>query len=276
MKHTVSSSLNFSLSRLISEDCKKQSGVTCLKVTWRSVGTPSVPLCFHRGFLALDESFTAGRLLCVDLPVRTTPSRWQSSVCSVSRCERGDWGGVHHGTALHQQNEVWGEVPGEPQQAVGERPDRLQQEDERQREGACSLPAPHFTSTFDPPLSLCSRVWWLSHPPSSWNMCARSEKWDLREQNAAVSLVCFVVFSLFSHFSLWLSFSMFCGKILSCCRSQNGIILKILLRVISSAWICILYLPFKSNLRKEAVIVWFTSKTFREPPHIWSVGTLPR
>lgn len=71
-------------------------------------------------------------------------------------------------------------------------------------------------------------------------------------------------FSLFSHSSPSMFFSTFCGKIVSCCRSENGIILKILLGMISSARIYILYLHFKSNLRKEAVIVWFTSKTFGE------------
>ena len=177
MKHTVSTSLNFSLLQLISEGCKKQRGITCLKVTWRSVGAPWGLLCFHRGFLALDKSLTAGRLLCTDLPVTATPSGLQSSVCLVSRCEWGDWGGVHHGTALHQQDEVRGEVPGQPQQAAGERPDRLQQEDERQREGACSLPAPHFTGTFLPSLSHCSKVWWGLLPCEMCVLGVRNETW---------------------------------------------------------------------------------------------------
>lgn len=44
------------------------------------------------------------------------------------------------------------------------------------------------------------RLWGPSQPPSPWNVCARSEKWALWSR-AVLSLVCFVVCSLFSRSS---------------------------------------------------------------------------
>ena len=67
---------------------------------------------------------------------------------SVLRDE-GEWlgggGGVHPGSSLHQQDEVRGEVSGEPQQAAGERSGRRPPQDPSQREGAGILSAAHLT-----------------------------------------------------------------------------------------------------------------------------------
>lgn len=72
-------------------------------------------------------------------------SNWVYSVlCSVGRCEWNHWRRIHHGPFVHQQDEVRGQVPGEPQQAARECTDGLQQEDECQRAGAGSLPAAHL------------------------------------------------------------------------------------------------------------------------------------
>lgn len=86
-------------------------------------------------------------------------------LCSVGRCEWSHWGGVYHGPPVHQQDEVRGQVPGEPQQTTRECPDGLQQEDERQRAGTGSLPAAHLAGGPFPSPSLS---WDLLPPCPCW------------------------------------------------------------------------------------------------------------
>lgn len=56
----------------------------------------------------------------------------------------GAGGGVHRRSPLHQQDEVRGQVFGQPQQAAGERPGRRPPQDPGQREGAGVLSAAHL------------------------------------------------------------------------------------------------------------------------------------
>lgn len=66
-------------------------------------------------------------------------------MCSDDGGERRDGGRVHHSSSLHHQDEVRGEISGEPQQTAGGQPDGEHLQDGGQREGADLLSARHLT-----------------------------------------------------------------------------------------------------------------------------------
>lgn len=68
---------------------------------------------------------------------------WSPNVTATGE-QRPDWWRVHHGSSLHQQDEVRGEDHGQTQQAAGEHHGRQQPEDEPDGDRADSRPAPHL------------------------------------------------------------------------------------------------------------------------------------
>lgn len=72
----------------------------------------------------------------------------------------GAGGGLYRCSPLHQQDEVRGQVFGQPQQAAGERPGRRPPQDSGEREGAGVLSAAHLPGKRPPDVVTLTEFSW--------------------------------------------------------------------------------------------------------------------